>query len=168
MSGNEISTTYIIIRYIYIYNFAFITIYMKVEESFLTNLMKLYVIILIQKGPKHGYEIIDELERLIGKKPSAGQIYPLLKKLQKKGYVEVIATGGRQKKVYRLTREGRKLFASLTGRFSDLIDIAIEPKLTRCMHCGCSVYKGGYKEKIKSKILMFCCCHCAKSYRKKD
>ncbi len=138
---------------------------MKVDESFLTNLMKMYVIVLIHNRPKHGYEIIDELEKLTGKKPSAGQIYPLLKKLQKKGYVEIASKGKRQKKVYRLTQEGKKLFNSLMRRFSDLIDAAIEPNLTRCAHCGCAVYKGGYREKIRNRTMAFCCCYCAKSYK---
>ena len=42
---------------------------------------------------------------------------------------------------------------------------AIEPKLTGCAHCGCKLYEGGHREKVGGKERMFCCCHCAHSYR---
>mgnify|MGYP001595282726 CR=1 FL=1 len=55
---------------------------MKTEESYMTNLTKLYILVLLHESPRHGYELMEELGKRTGKKPSAGQIYPLLKKLR--------------------------------------------------------------------------------------
>jgi len=137
------------------------------ERGAITNLTKFYTLVLLNEGPKHGYEIMDELEKKIGKKPSAGQIYPLLKKLEESRLIihENIKIGEKEKKVYSLTAEGRKTCSRIVARFSDLISIVLEPKLTRCSHCGCKIYEGGYKEEIEGKELMFCCVHCAESYK---
>ncbi len=137
------------------------------ERGYLTNLTKFYTLLLLNEGPKHGYEIMAELEKKVGKKPSAGQIYPLLKSLRKKGLVtcKTAMIGDKKKKVYTLTKDGKKSCSTLVGRFSDIISIVLEPKLTKCAHCGCSVYEGGHKEKIGGKMLAFCCVHCAKSYK---
>ena len=62
---------------------------MKKEESFMTNLTKVYILTVLRENPRHGYEIIDELGQRTGKKPSAGQIYPLFRKMQKLGHVTV-------------------------------------------------------------------------------
>lgn len=132
----------------------------------ITNLVKLYILLLLSEKPKHGYEIIKEIERKIAKKVSPGEMYPFLKMLKKHGYIISEKIGPREKKVYRLTRSGKAFVKKILERFGSLIDIAIEPKLTVCAHCGCRVYKGGYKEKVKGKKLTFCCVHCANSYKK--
>jgi|SRR3989344_1405188 len=141
---------------------------MKAEESSMTNLTKFYLLCLLQKKKMHGYEIMEELGRITGRKPSAGQIYPLLRTMEKNKYVKMKITkdGKRIIKNYFLTKEGIAFSKQLMKRFSELIDMAISPSLTKCSHCGCSVYKGGYTEKIKNRTYAFCCINCARSYRK--
>ena len=141
---------------------------MKAEESSMTNLTKFYLLCLLQKKKMHGYEIMEELGRITGKKPSAGQIYPLLKTMQKKKYIkmEIRKDGRRISKIYSLTPSGKKLSLHLMKRFSELIDIAISSSLTKCSHCSCQIYKGGYRERIKGKTYAFCCVNCARSYKK--
>ena len=43
--------------------------------------------------------------------------------------------------------------------------MAIETKLTKCAHCGCKMFECGHKERIKEKDLLFCCKHCANSFK---
>jgi DNA-binding PadR family transcriptional regulator len=138
------------------------------EKEHVTNLTKFYTLLLLRASPKHGYEIIKELERKVDKKPSAGQIYPLLKKMEKGGLIshKSMKIGDKEKKVYRLTKEGRKVLSRLTDRFSDLISVILEPKLTKCAHCGCKIYESGHQEIIDGKKLMFCCVHCAESFKR--
>ena len=138
------------------------------EREHTTNLTKFYTFLLLNEAPRHGYELMTELGEKTGKKPSAGQIYPLLRNLKKKGLVTCRTTmiGGKKRKVYALTHEGRKTCAMLMARFSDLVSIVLEPRLTKCAHCGCKVYEGGHRERIKGKTLMFCCVHCARSYKR--
>jgi DNA-binding PadR family transcriptional regulator len=135
-------------------------------ELKIINMVKFYVLLLLHEGPKHGYDIIKEIGEKLGKKASSGQIYPFLKKLEKKELIKRGKIGKREKKVYSLTKDGEKFLTKMIHRFGNLIDIAVEPKLTVCAHCACKVYSGGYKERIKGKPLTFCCSHCAKSYKK--
>lgn len=133
-------------------------------EVKIINLIKFYVVLLLSEGPKHGYEIIKEIEEKLKKRASAGQIYPFLKKLEKHGYIKSKRMGKREKRVYHLTKEGKAFVKRILNRFGSLIDIAIEPKLTECAHCGCKVYEGGHREVVKGKKLTFCCEYCARSY----
>lgn len=138
------------------------------KRGYITNLTKFYTLALLKERPRHGYELMEELEKKIGKKPSSGQIYPLLKKLEESGLIShrVVKLGDKEKKVYTLTGEGEKTAYRVMGRFSEVVSIMLEPKLTKCAHCGCKVYEGGHKERIEGKMLMFCCVHCANSYKR--
>ena len=135
-------------------------------EVKVTNMVKFCSLYLLASGPKHGYDLMKELEEKLGRKISASNIYPFLDTLIKNRLIKVQKTGKREKKTYVLTQEGKKFTKNMFNRFGDLIDIAIEPKLTTCAHCSCKVYEGGYNEKIKGKLLKFCCMHCAGSYKK--
>ncbi|MBI4020024.1 MAG: PadR family transcriptional regulator [Candidatus Aenigmarchaeota archaeon] len=139
---------------------------MKSEESFLTNMTKFYVITMLSEKPAHGYQIITRLRGITGKNISAGQIYPLLKELERKRLVRTqpIKDGKRKRNVYSLTAEGKTFSSGLLARFSELVDAAIKPRLTVCAHCGCNVYKGGFGKVVKGRRKMFCCRYCAGHY----
>lgn len=132
----------------------------------ITNMVKMYALCLLATGPKHGYELMKELENKLGRNISASNVYPFLDILIKNKFISIEKTGNRDKKVYHLTTEGKRFTKQLFGRFGDLISIAIKPRLTVCAHCSCKVYEGGYTEKIRGKELKFCCMHCASSYKK--
>lgn len=69
--------------------------------------LRLYMLMLLERRPLHGYEVIRELQTLFGGlySPSAGTVYPRLAKLQKVGLVERADEG--RKSTYRLTAAGR-------------------------------------------------------------
>jgi len=69
--------------------------------------LRLYLLRLLDDGPKHGYELIRLLEsRFHGRyAPSAGTVYPRLARLATEGRVTQAVDGGR--KVYALTEAGR-------------------------------------------------------------
>jgi len=97
---------------------------MKAEESLLTNPTKLYTLLLLYESNRHGYEIIEEFMRRLEKKLSPGQIYPLLKSMMKKGFVEVYDeyNGKRKKKVYRITKEGQEICKDSVEKLKGLFD----------------------------------------------
>jgi DNA-binding MarR family transcriptional regulator len=66
---------------------------------------------LLSEGPKHGYQLMKELEERSGGmyKASAGTIYPTLQQLEDEELIEVERENG--KKTYRLTAAGRKELA---------------------------------------------------------
>jgi DNA-binding PadR family transcriptional regulator len=79
--------------------------------------LRLYLLKLLQEGPKHGYELIRLLEnRFYGLyAPSAGTIYPRLARMEADRLITHTATGGR--KIYEITDAGR---AELAARGDEL------------------------------------------------
>lgn len=130
------------------------------------SMVKFYTILLLRESPKHGYDLMKELEGKLGVRIGASQVYPFLCTLEKNRLISIKSTGERDKKVYSLTAEGRKFIGRYLERFGDLIDAAISEKLTICAHCGCKLYQGGYKEQIKGKQMVFCCHYCADAYKR--
>ena len=85
--------------------------------------LRLYLLLLLDDEPRHGYELIRLLEdRFMGMyTPSAGTIYPRLAALEEDGLVEHEVVEGR--KIYRLTAAGR---AELEDRRDEIGAIAAE------------------------------------------
>lgn len=82
--------------------------------------LRLYLLKLLDDGPKHGYELIRLLEeRFLGLyAPSAGTIYPRLQRLEADGLVTHTAAGGR--KVYEITEAGRAELRQRAGELTAL------------------------------------------------
>jgi DNA-binding PadR family transcriptional regulator len=78
---------------------------------------RLYLLTLLAEEPRHGYELIREMEeRLAGLyTPSAGSIYPRLAALEEEGLVSHVEEDGR--KTYSITDAGR---AELESRRDEL------------------------------------------------
>ncbi|NMM24465.1 MAG: helix-turn-helix transcriptional regulator [Phycicoccus sp.] len=82
--------------------------------------MRLYLLALLNEGPRHGYEIIQSLEERFNGlySPSAGTVYPRLAKLEEERLVERIEDG--RKGTYRITDAGRR---EVAAREFDLADL---------------------------------------------
>jgi DNA-binding PadR family transcriptional regulator len=82
--------------------------------------LRLYLLKLLDDGPKHGYELIRLLEnRFLGLyAPSAGTIYPRLQRLEAERLVTHTAAGGR--KVYEITEDGRAELRQRAGELAEL------------------------------------------------
>lgn len=98
---------------------------MKREESFITNLTKLYVLLILSRGPAHGYDIMKEFKAATGKTLSPGQIYPLLSAMQRKGFVEMSTKieGRRLRKIYSLTEKGKEFADGLKSKIVKLLGL---------------------------------------------
>ena len=136
-------------------------------EDVISDFSRFYILTLLYEGPCHGYSIISKFKRMIGKEISPSLVYPFLQQLEQKRLVKhtIKRVGEKEKKVYGLTEEGKKLCERLFKRFAALVSVAIEPSLEICASCGCKVYEGGYKETIDGRETVFCCKHCANSYK---
>lgn len=68
--------------------------------------LQLLILLLLQENPRHGYELIKELEQRTSGyySPSPGVIYPALTYLDEIGFASVEAEGN--KKLYRITETG--------------------------------------------------------------
>ncbi len=71
--------------------------------------LKFVVLSLLAEKPRHGYEIIRELEARFGGaySPSPGTVYPTLSLLEDLGYARAVAEDGSTRKVFEITDEGR-------------------------------------------------------------
>ena len=71
------------------------------------------VLILLNKKPTHGYEIMKEIKNRTGGfwKPTAGGVYPILKDLEEAKYIEGhwSTQNKRKTKVYKITDTGRQI-----------------------------------------------------------
>ncbi len=130
------------------------------------SLVKFYTMLLLLERPKHGYEVMKELEQKIGKTISTSQVYPFLELLENEKFIKVEKTGARDKIVYSLTKSGREFTQEMLSRAGDLFYLTLKPQISICTHCGCKVLEGGYKKKVGTREMMFCCHHCAMSYSK--
>jgi DNA-binding PadR family transcriptional regulator len=74
--------------------------------------VRLALLSLLESGPKHGYELMKQLEARSGGiyKASAGAVYPALQQLEDEGLVTSEQAGG--KRTYRLTEAGKKELAN--------------------------------------------------------
>lgn len=82
--------------------------------------MKYMILSLLQDKPKHGYEIIKDLEQQFGGfySPSPGSIYPTLQMLEDLGYVTSTSQDG--KRTYNITDEGRAFLSQREDVFEDV------------------------------------------------
>ncbi|MDG4823080.1 PadR family transcriptional regulator [Asanoa sp. WMMD1127] len=82
--------------------------------------LRLYLLKLLDDGPKHGYELIRLLaDRFHGTyAPSAGTIYPRLARMESEGLVTHTAAGGR--KTYSISDSGRTELRQRSGELADL------------------------------------------------
>ena len=80
--------------------------------SFQKGDLKYIILGLLKDKPRHGYDIIRELEEQSYGfyKPSPGVIYPTLQMLQEMGYAS--STDQEGKKIYSITEEGLKFLAN--------------------------------------------------------
>jgi DNA-binding PadR family transcriptional regulator len=85
--------------------------------------LKFVILRLLDEKPRHGYEIIKELEERSGGRytPSPGTVYPTLTMLEDMGFASAtVEEGG--KKVYSITDAGRQHLAENKSAVDDVIE----------------------------------------------
>jgi DNA-binding PadR family transcriptional regulator len=85
--------------------------------------LKYVILRLLDEKPRHGYEIIKELEDRSGGcySPSPGTVYPTLTMLEDLGYAVARQEEG-GKKIYEITPEGRAYLAEHRSTVDDIFD----------------------------------------------
>ena len=83
--------------------------------------LKFVILRLLEEKPRHGYEIIKEIEDRFGGSysPSPGTVYPTLTMLEDLGYARVTPEES-GKKIYEITDEGRKHLAENQPLIDDI------------------------------------------------
>lgn len=85
--------------------------------------LKYVILKLLQEKPRHGYEIIKDLEDRFGGaySPSPGTVYPTLTMLEDLGYAKVSADAS-GRKVYEITPEGAAYLAEHSETVDSIFD----------------------------------------------
>jgi len=98
---------------------------MRFQRELLKGTTDLLVLAALQEGPCHGYDLMERLRRRsegifeLGE----GTLYPLLYKLEDKGWISgrwESAGNERRRRVYRLTPGGKKQLAERTVEWNAL------------------------------------------------
>ena len=107
--------------------------------------LRLYLLNLLDEGPRHGYDIMQALSDRTGGTytPSAGTIYPRLAKLEEEGLVTKSIDG--RKTVYAITEAGR---AEVAARASDMA--GIEAGITDSVRLIADEVRAGVKDAMRS------------------
>ncbi len=78
------------------------------------GLSKFFILRVLHDGPMHGYDLARLVERTTNGccSPTEGTIYPVLREFETGGFVTATeeVVGGRQRRVYALTDDGRAAF----------------------------------------------------------
>ncbi len=85
--------------------------------------LKYVILRMLEEKPRHGYDIIKELENRFGGQyaPSPGTVYPTLTMLEDLGFARVVPEDG-GKKIYEITDEGRKHLAEHSSTVDDIFE----------------------------------------------
>src|SRR5690349_24834465 len=107
--------------------------------------VRLYVLNLLDEGPRHGYDIMHALSDRTGGTytPSAGTIYPRLAKLEEEGLVTKSVDG--RKTVYAITEAGH---AEVQARAGELE--GIEAGLADSVRLIADEVRGSVREAMRS------------------
>jgi PadR family transcriptional regulator PadR len=97
------------------------------DQDLYSGLIRLHVLHHATEEPIFGLGMIEELSRH-GYRISPGTLYPLLQRLEKKGYLRssVHRNGKSRRKVYRATPLGRKALTAAKSKVRELFHELIE------------------------------------------
>jgi DNA-binding PadR family transcriptional regulator len=86
---------------------------MKHQDDQLTSLGRfsepaLYILISLADGPKHGYAMTQDIERVSGQKLGPGTLYGAIARLESRKWIEPLPAEERRRP-YRLTAAGQRV-----------------------------------------------------------
>jgi len=97
--------------------------YMSIKVN---TLIKFYILVLLYEGPRHGYDLLKNLEKVLETNIGSSQVYPFLHKLRDEGLLEITEVGTRDKRVYKLTKEGHRFVKELLTKSLNIIRAAVK------------------------------------------
>jgi DNA-binding PadR family transcriptional regulator len=88
--------------------------------------LQMLLLIQLDEAPKYGYEMLKTLQREFDGtwEPKTGTVYPALKSLEKKGYIETRTRD--ETEYYHITEDGKKVFELMLYHLEDSIDFSVK------------------------------------------
>jgi len=97
----------------------------KTNPDFLNGVPELVILQLLDRRPMHGYDLVQAIRDASGRKLDFGEgcIYPVLHRLEEQKILssrrELV--GGRNRIVYRVTRQGQKRLATSLATWKEVV-----------------------------------------------
>jgi PadR family transcriptional regulator, regulatory protein PadR len=97
----------------------------KTNPDFLNGVPELMVLQLLDRRPMHGYDLVQAIREASGRKLDFGEgcIYPVLHRLEEQRFLackrELV--GGRNRIVYRVTKQGGKRLAESVATWKNIV-----------------------------------------------
>lgn len=66
----------------------------------------LLVLVSLLEGPRHGYSVTQDIERMTGRRPGPGTLYGAIGRLEDAGMIEAVPADDPRRKPYGLTAAG--------------------------------------------------------------
>ncbi len=85
------------------------------RQTPIERFMEPCILLLLLKGPSHGYGLLDDLEKQCGETVDVGNLYRTLRRMEKDGWVSSnwgTGENGPKKRVYELTEDGKEFLRS--------------------------------------------------------
>jgi len=84
------------------------------------------ILLMLSRKTYYGYELLQELSKYPMLASTESTIYPLLRRLQKEGYLQSVwqdsAEGLPPRKYYSLTQEGEEYLSAMTKEWTNLLN----------------------------------------------
>ncbi len=102
------------------------------HQELVAGLVRLHILHHAAEEPVYGLWIIEELGRH-GYRLSAGTLYPLLHRMERKGYLRSFErrSGRRARRFYQATRRGREALEAARGKVRELFGELFEERRRR-------------------------------------
>jgi PadR family transcriptional regulator PadR len=96
----------------------------EIARRIVKNLLDIQLLRMVQAQPLWGYKIKKKVEANFQIKLRHGALYPTLNSLERKGFLtsQRQTTGGRTRKVYTITRQGKDYLQSYHAILKDQIE----------------------------------------------
>jgi DNA-binding PadR family transcriptional regulator len=96
----------------------------EIVQHIIRNLLEIQLLRIVQTEPTWGYKIKKQVEEEFDIKLRHGALYPALNALEARGFLESKRQqkGGRVRKVYVITKEGKDFLQTYRNMIKELID----------------------------------------------
>jgi PadR family transcriptional regulator PadR len=96
----------------------------ELVQRIIKNLLDIQLLRMVQAQPLWGYMIKKKVETNFQIKLRHGALYPMLNSLQRKGFLtsQIQTQGGRVRKVYTITKEGKEYLQSYYGILKEQLE----------------------------------------------
>jgi DNA-binding PadR family transcriptional regulator len=85
----------------------------------------LLVLASLADGEKHGYAIMEDIQRFAGIRLGPGTLYGAIARMEQRGWISPVKSAGVRRQPYRLTASGRRYLEAQVASLGKLLKTAV-------------------------------------------